>query len=130
MNVILSIVAGFATGLLSGFGIGGGTLLMLWLTLVGGMGQLEAAGINLTYFLCVSPPALWGHIKHGLVEKQAVLWCTLAGLPCCLGASLLSQIMETELLRRVFGIFLLVVGIRELFAKKQAVELEKKENPS
>ena len=79
MNWFFSALVGAATGVLSGFGVGGGTLLLLWLTLAQDMGQLQAGGVNLLYFICCALPALWGHLRRGLVEKQAVLGCVLAG---------------------------------------------------
>lgn len=117
MNGIFSVLAGFLTGVLSGFGIGGGTLLLLWLTLVSGMDQLQAGGVNLLYFVCCALPALWGHSKNGLVEKKAALWCILAGVPACIAAALLASRLDVTLLRRLFGLFLLMIGFRELFSK-------------
>lgn len=102
--------------MLSGFGIGGGTLLILWLTLVSGLTQQQAGGINLLYFICCALPALWGHAKNRLIEKQAVLWCTLAGLPACILGALLASLLDVTLLRRLFGVFLLFIGFRELFS--------------
>ena len=119
MNWLCSLLVGAATGVLSGFGVGGGTLLLLWLTLVQGMGQFQAGGVNLLYFVCRALPALWGHFRHGLVEKQALLWCVLAGLPTCAAGAFLAAWLDTALLRRIFGVFLLVVGLRELFCKKE-----------
>lgn len=112
-----SAVIGAATGVLSGFGIGGGTLLILWLTLVSDMTQLQAGGINLLYFVCCALPALWGHAKNGLIEKRAVLWCVIFGVPACIAASLIASQIDVTLLRRFFGVFLLFVGFRELFSK-------------
>ncbi len=117
MNWIFSALAGLATGILSGFGIGGGTLLLLWLTLWGGMDQLHAGGVNLLYFVCCALPALWGHAKHRMLEKRAVLWCALAGVPACIAGSLLAAWLDVTLLRRLFGGFLLFIGFRELFPK-------------
>lgn len=119
MNLFFSIAAGFFTGVLSGFGVGGGTLLILWLTLVSGMDQLRAGGVNLLYFVCCALPALWGHRKNGLIEKKAVLWCVLGGLPVCVGAALLASHLDVALLRRIFGVFLLFIGCRELFSKRE-----------
>ncbi len=118
MNWTLSVLAGLLTGVLSGFGIGGGTLLVLWLTLVSGMDQLRAGGINLLYFVCCALPALYGHRKNGLIEKEAVLWCVAVGMPACVAAALFASRMDVTLLRRVFGVFLLFIGCRELFVKK------------
>lgn len=122
MMWVWSLLVGLSTGVLSGFGIGGGTLLLLWLTLVSGMDQLQAGGVNLAYFICCALPALFYHIKHGLVEKQAALWCTAAGVPACILASLLAARLDVTLLRRFFGVFLLFVGFRELFFKKENKE--------
>ena len=47
MSWLLSALVGAVTGVLSGFGVGGGTLLLLWLTLVQGMEQIQAGGVNL-----------------------------------------------------------------------------------
>lgn len=114
---LLNMAVGLLTGVLSGFGIGGGTLLILWLTLVSGTDQLRAGGVNLLYFLCCALPALVGHVKNKLVEKQAVIWCTLCGLPSCVAASLLAANLDVTLLRRAFGVLLLFIGLKELFAK-------------
>lgn len=119
MSWLLSALAGAVTGVLSGFGVGGGTLLLLWLTLVQGMGQFQAGGVNLLYFASCALPALWGHARRGLVERRAAVWCSLAGLPACVGASLLAAWLDVALLRRFFGAFLLVVGFRELFSKPE-----------
>lgn len=117
MMWVLSALAGAVTGVLSGFGIGGGTLLLLWLTLVSGMDQLHAGGVNLMYFVCCAVTALWGHIKNGLIEKRAALWCALAGVPACVLAAVAAGHMDVTLLRRFFGVFLLFVGFREVFSK-------------
>ena len=119
MSWLLSALAGAVTGILSGFGVGGGTLLLLWLTLVQGMGQLQAGGINLVYFAACALPALWGHFRKGLVARDAALWSVLTGVPACVAASFAASMLEVELLRRAFGVFLLVVGLRELFSKTE-----------
>lgn len=113
-----SLLTGLITGVLSGFGIGGGTLLILWLTFVSGMNQFQAGGINLLYFVACALPALYGHVKNNLVEKQAVLWTSVAGVPACILAALLASITDVTLLRRIFGVFLLIIGFRELFSGK------------
>ncbi len=119
MSALLAVAVGLATGILSGCGVGGGSLLMLYLTLFAGMGQYQAAGINLLYFLACAPAALWAHLKNGLVGKKAALWCIAAGVPAAVAASLLAAHMDTGWLRRVFGLFLLCVGVKECFAKRK-----------
>ena len=100
------LMVGLLTGILSGFGVGGGSLLMLYLTMFAGVQQYAAGGINLLYFIACAPAALWSHVKNGLVERPAVLWCTLAGLP---------------------GVLLLYIGVRELRAgRKKGTETQEK----
>ncbi|MDO4286619.1 MAG: sulfite exporter TauE/SafE family protein [Eubacteriales bacterium] len=115
---MISFVVGAVTGVLSGFGIGGGSLLILWLTMMEHVAQYTAAGINLLYFLCCAPAALVSHIRHHLVDKQVTLWCTIAGCITSPLASLAAGAIPMDWLRRFFGILLLILGIKELFAKK------------
>ena len=119
MTALLSVLAGLATGILSGFGIGGGSLLLLYLTLFAGVSQFAAAGINLLYFIACAPAALWSHIKNGLVEGRAVRWCVLAGVLTSVAAAFLAARVETDWLRRAFGVLLLYVGTKEIMAKGQ-----------
>lgn len=110
-------IVGVATGILSGFGIGGGSLLILWLTSVEGVSQFRAGGLNLLYFICCAPTALWSHIKNKLIEGKAVLWCTLCGVPTSVAAAFLAAQIDVQWLRRGFGLLLLYIGVRELFCK-------------
>ena len=115
MELTVAILAGLLTGVLSGYGVGGGTLLMLYLVSVAGMEQAAAQGINLLYFLPCSATALISHIKNGLVEKSAVIPAAIAGVITTPIAAFLATSIESELLKKCFGIFLLAVGIHELF---------------
>lgn len=111
-----AFLVGLATGVLSGFGVGGGSLLMLYLTLFAGVQQYAAAGVNLLYFIACAPAALWSHVKNGLIERSAVLWCVLAGVPSSVAAAFLAARLDVSLLRRCFGALLLYIGVRELRA--------------
>ena len=113
-----SILAGFAAGVLTGAGIGGGTLLLVYLTNFGGVEQ-RAQGINLLYFLLTAPPALYGHLKNGLVDKQLALRAGAAGVVAAALTAWLTAGLDTDLLRRAFGVFTVLVGLREVFCKKE-----------
>ncbi len=119
---ILAFFVGLLTGIISGFGIGGGSLLILYLTSFAGINQYVAGGINLLYFLCCAPAALISHIRNHLVEKRAVILCTLAGILTSLGAAWLASVIHVDLLRRIFGVLLLYIGVQELFCKKPKEE--------
>lgn len=112
---MIAAIAGLICGVLSGLGIGGGTLLMVYMTAIGGLEQTVAQGINLLYFLPTAVCALILHAKNRLIHLQTVLPSAVAGCVCALGAALLATTIDTELLRRLFGGFLLLVGVTELF---------------
>lgn len=116
---LLAMLAGLLTGILSGFGVGGGSLLLLYLTLAAGLDQYQAGGINLLYFIACAPAALVSHIRNGLVRGAAVGWCALAGIPASVLAALAAARMDTDWLRRAFGMFLLYIGIKELLAGRK-----------
>ena len=78
--MIGAFLAGVATGILSGFGVGGGTLLLIYMTVWSGVPQTTAQGINLLYFLPTATMALPSHVKNGFIEKAALLPAIFAGL--------------------------------------------------
>ncbi len=110
----LAALAGLIAGVISGFGIGGGTVLMVYLTALAHIPQRTAQGINLLYFLPTAAAALILHSKNHYVAWRAVLPAALWG---CLTAALLSLAamdMDLGLLRRLFGGFLILTGLSEL----------------
>lgn len=117
MTIIQTLV-GMITGILSGCGIGGGSLLVLYLTAIADVAQRQAGGINLMYFIACAPAALIGHIRHKAIAWPATIWCVVAGVITAAATALLTQGMDTGLLRQLFGGLLLYVGVRELFYKK------------
>lgn len=124
MKEFFSFIIGLVTGVLSGFGIGGGSLLVLYLTGVAGVNQYVAGGINLLYFAFCAPAALISHIKNRLIDRDAVIYCTLAGVVTSVLAAWVAGMIDVGLLRRLFGVFLLYIGIRELLARPSDPEEE------
>lgn len=114
---ITAAIAGTVTGVLSGFGIGGGSLLLIYMTSFAGVEQNLAQGINLLYFLPTAATALPAHAKNGYIEKAALLPAILTGLAGTALAAWVATAMDVELLRKCFGVFLLIIGARELLRK-------------
>lgn len=119
MSWLGALLAGFLTGILSGFGVGGGTLLLVYMTAVAGLDQHLAQGINLLYFLPAGLMALPSHVKNGYVEKCALIPAVTAGLVCAALASWAATAMDVGALRRWFGGFLVTVGMWELLGKRK-----------
>lgn len=114
---LTAALAGAVTGVLSGFGVGGGSLLLIYMTNFAGVEQDVAQGINLLYFLPTAATALPAHVKNGYVEKAALLPAILAGLAGTALAAWAATAIDVGLLRKCFGVFLLIIGVRELFRK-------------
>jgi uncharacterized membrane protein YfcA len=115
LNWVWDLIAGALTGVLSAWGIGGGSLLMVYMTGFAGFQQAGAQGINLLYFLPASAGGLISHIKNGLVDRKTAVCAICAGLVSAALAALLANIIQADALRRLFGVFLLYIGFRELF---------------
>lgn len=114
---ILSVLAGLVCGVLSGFGIGGGSLLMVWMTAVMSMEQPSAQTINLLYFLPTAAAALIFHFKNKQICKKAILPAVLCGCAAAAGGAFLAMAIDPGLLRKLFGGFLLLVGLSEILKK-------------
>ena len=115
---VLALLAGVVTGVLSAFGIGGGSLLLIYLTSCAALDQHQAQGINLLYFLPAAAAALPAPHKNGLLEKKAILPAIFAGLAAAALAAWVSTGLDTRLLRKLFGVFLLYVGVMQLVQKE------------
>lgn len=109
--IIVSAVLGF----LSGLGVGGGSLLILWLTLVVQMPMDTARNINLLFFLPTALIASLFRWKKGKLQLKKVLPAILAGIAAAGLFTWLSRYISSDTLRAPFGILLLVTGARELF---------------
>lgn len=116
---ILPLMVGAATGVLSGFGVGGGTLLLVYMTAFAGVEQRLAQGINLLYFLPAGLMALPSHIKNGYIERPALVPSIGAGLVCAALAAWAAAAMDVALLKKFFGGFLIAVGAMELIGRKK-----------
>lgn len=114
-SVPAAIAAGTVLGFLSGLGIGGGSLLILWLTLVLEIPQDTARAINLMFFVPSALIACLFRLKQGKLDIKRVLPAVAAGCASALVFSMLSARIDTQLLRKPFGILLLLTGLREIF---------------
>ena len=119
MSFLLNLCVSTALGFLSGLGIGGGSLMILWLTLVQNMAFSSAKYLNLLFFL---PPAAISTITH-LVRKKLslkkVIPAALAGMISAGVFLFLSSGWDVQLLRKLFGALLLLAAWKELRYRKE-----------
>ena len=109
---------GLLSGIISGMGIGGGTILIPSLVFFTDLNQKQAQGINLIVFIPVAIIALIIHFKEKNLEIQYAKCLILGGVFGSIIGSLLAMKTNPNALRKYFGIFLLFIGIYELMKKE------------
>lgn len=114
-SIPVVLIAGTVLGFLAGIGVGGGSLLMLWLTLVLGMEHAQARIINLLFFIPSAVIASIFRWKQGNLDIRKIIPAIVSGCILAFLFSLLSTRMDLPLLKKLFGILLLITGLRELF---------------
>lgn len=114
-SIPFNIIVGAVLGFLSGLGVGGGSLLILWLTLIVQMPQETARCINLLFFLPTALIASLFRWKRGKLAVKKVLPAMLGGVVGAVLFTWISRHISSDALRVPFGILLLITGLRELF---------------
>lgn len=121
---MLNIIIGFVSGIISGMGIGGGTILIPALVFVAGTRQHIAQSINLIVFIPSAIAALIVHLKKRNIEKGLFLKLAVTGCAGAVLGSLLAVNLDSNLLKKFFGVFLLIMGIYEIFSKSKAGKIK------
>jgi uncharacterized membrane protein YfcA len=114
-----SFFAAFITGILASLGVGGGMLLIIYLTVFAGFDQLSAQGINLLYFIPIALLAVIIHTRNKLINWKPLVPAIAAGVVGAVIGSVIAGFIDKEILRTAFAIFVLVIGVKEILYKKQ-----------
>ncbi|HIZ56445.1 MAG TPA: sulfite exporter TauE/SafE family protein [Firmicutes bacterium] len=115
----MQFLIGILAGLTAALGLGGGFILVIYLTTIAGMDQLQSQGINLLFFLPIAILALFIHAKNKMLDWKVLLPAVLAGVFGAGAGFFLSGWMETQWLSKCFAGFIFLVGCKELFHRKQ-----------
>lgn len=112
---LLAAPVGLLLGFLAGLGVGGGSLLIVYLTLLAGMDAATARATNLMFFLAAAGSVSILRLRKGTLSIKTLLPAILSA---CIAAGICSWIgmqIHEEMLQKGFGILLLATGLRELF---------------
>ena len=116
---VIPFLCGLGASVISAWGVGGGTLLLLVMTLFLGVDQRTAQGVNLLFFLPTAASALVCHARSGFLDKPTLK----AAVPVAVAAALLgawiSNSVDVEILRKPFGVYLLLSGAGLVWPKKK-----------
>ena len=117
-DYLLPFLCGLGAGIISAWGVGGGTLLLLVMTLFLGVEQRAAQGINLLFFLPTALSALICHAKQGFLDKATLKAAIPFAVPAALAGAWLATAVDVDLLRKPFGIYLLLSGVSLILPRK------------
>lgn len=112
---VLPFLAALSTGVLSSWGVGGGTLLLVVMTLFLGVEHREAQAVNLLFFLPAAAASLFFHREKGFLDKEAFRQAAIPGAVFSLAGALASLAVDVSILRKPFGLFLLYSGASMLW---------------
>lgn len=113
--MIAEILSGLFSGIISGMGIGGGTILIPALTMFLNVDQHRAQGVNLLFFIPTAIIALFIHKKNNNLDFKIAKPLIITGLLGAAIGSFVAISIDAQLLRRLFGIFLFAMGGYEIY---------------
>ena len=120
-----TLICAFLIAILSGLGVGGGGLFVIYLVLFTSIPQLQIQGINLAFFLFASTSSIIVHLTKRKIFWSAVAIMSVSGTIGTLFGSLISIRTDESILRKIFGAMLIISGIlylKSAFSKKRKKE--------
>lgn len=115
-----ALLAGLFSGIIGAMGLGGGAVLIIYLSLFTDMPQLKSQGINLLFFIPTAAAAVTVYALKKQINWKTVLKVALWGL---LGAAVgiyFADLLGGKLTSKLFGGLLIVMGLIEIFGKKSS----------
>lgn len=123
---MFEILAGLISGFVSGLGMGGGTILILCLSMFMGVEQHVAQATNLVFFIPTSIIAIFTNIKQKNIDFKMGIPIAISGI---IGASIgavYSNKTDVQKLKKYFGIFLATIAIWEIYSLIKKYRFNKK----
>ncbi len=116
---ILALLAGLLSGIIGAMGLGGGAVLVIYLTLFTDTKQLKAQGINLLFFLPIALIAVIVYAFKKEIEWRKILPICLGGIIGSFGGIFLAEFIGGDFLTKLFGAGLIILGIKEIMCLKK-----------
>lgn len=111
---IYALLAGLFSGMLGAMGLGGGSVLIIYLTVFGNVKQLAAGGTNLLFFIPIALIAVIIYAKNKQIKWKTVVPVMIGGALGALIGIISAAVMGDTKLSKIFGIFLIVIGVKEI----------------
>lgn len=117
MSIFVIAIVSFLSGFIASLGLGGGMVLIIYLAIFTGMGQLEAQGINLIFFIPIALISIILHTKSKLIIWKRIIPSIITGVIAALAFSFIASMLGSKILSKIFSVFIIIIGIRELIKK-------------
>ena len=114
MNII-ALLAGLFSGIAGSMGLGGGAVLIIYLTLFTDADRITAGGINLIFFIPISLLAVIIYAVRKQIKWKTIIPIAAFGLLGAVCGIWLSNIMGAKLIGKIFGVLLIIMGFKETF---------------
>jgi len=121
MEMLIIALVSLLSGLTASLGLGGGFVLVIYLTAIADFPQMEAQGINLLFFIPIAILSLLIHHKNHMLEKEPLFPALIGG---AVGVGIgfgIGALLGGEWLSKLFACFILIVGLKELFHKRKVI---------
>ena len=119
-NIIVGTLAGFVSGIAGALGLGGGSVLIIYLTLFAGVKQLAAQGTNLIFFIPIAAISVFIYAKRGVIKWRTILPIMVGGVIGTITSSFAVELIKADLLSKLFGGFIIIYGLIMLFSKNKS----------
>lgn len=116
---MLIFIVSIFSGIISGMGIGGGTILIPALIILFNTSQHVAQSVNLLSFIPIATVALIAHIRSKNIEIKLALKLIVPGIIGAAVGAFLASMISSSLLRKLFAVFLFCMGFYEIYCKKK-----------
>ena len=115
----IAVLVGITLGFLSGLGVGGGSLLMVWMTAVLGWDPQNARAANLLFFLPSALIVCTFRYRQKKLNWKAVMPAIISGCFLAIAGSVITNCVNTNTMQKLFGILLIFAGTRELLYRER-----------
>jgi len=119
MSIWTYTLVGLLSGVAASMGFGGGMVLLIYLTTIAGIPQLESQGVNLLFFLPIALISLIINLRSHLVDLRGLLPSLITGALFAALFSFVARFLGGAMLRKGFGVLVVIAGTRELLKKKK-----------
>lgn len=122
------ILIGMFSGIFSGVGMGGGTILIFLLTTCASLEQHIAQATNLIYFVPTAISAIIVNYRDKNIDTKLAKYISTFGIIGAIVGALVSINLDVQILRKIYGIFLAIIAIHEIYTLLKEYKLHRKRN--